>query len=239
MTSVDKCRARFDAAREVFEVQEGQPIENYITMVVEVIGGVLYPLRYDTEEGKDNIIGIILPDPKYVEKFGRSFRRPTRLRVYDKKLKGDKVTVEIRKAEAVSKAKIDDWDLCDTAEREACRFIIDSVEDMWLAKLKKKIIIYAQRTVLELIDHMYKTCLGTHEIDVLDLQDQMRERNLKVDSIPEYIERMEKLQEQSERADNKISNIMMVNISTKAMLSTERFPKTNDDWEDLPKKERT
>ena len=51
-------------------------------------------------------------------KFGRSFRRPTRPRVYDKKLKGDKVTVEIRKAEAVLKAKIDDWDLFDTAERE-------------------------------------------------------------------------------------------------------------------------
>ena len=50
---------------------------------------------------------------------------------------------------------------------------------------------------------------------------------------------MEKLQEQSERADNKIPDAMMVNISTKAMLSTERFPKTNDDWEDLSKTERT
>ena len=45
----------------------------------------------------------------------------------------------------------------------------------------------------------------------------MREMHLKVDSIPEYIERMEKLQEQFERADNKFSNAMMVNISTKAM----------------------
>ena len=63
MTSVDECRARFDAAREVFVVQEGQPTEKYITMIVEVIGGVLYPLRYDTEEDKDNLLGIILPDP--------------------------------------------------------------------------------------------------------------------------------------------------------------------------------
>ena len=130
MTSVDKCRARFDAAREVFEVQEGQPTKNYITMIVEVIGGVLYPLRYDTEGGKDNLLGIILPDPKYVAKFGRSFKRPTHPGVYDKKLKRDEVTVEIRKAEAVWKAKIDDWDLFDTTERETCRFIIDSVEDV-------------------------------------------------------------------------------------------------------------
>ena len=63
----------------------------------------------------------------------------------------------------------------DTAQREACRFIIDSVEDVWLAELKKKYTIYAESTALELIEHLYKTCLGTHEIDVLELQDQMRE----------------------------------------------------------------
>ena len=31
----------------------------------------------------------------------------------------------------------------------------------------------------------------------------------------------------------------MVNITTKAMVSTERYPKTNNDWEDLSKTERT
>ena len=63
--------------------------------------------------------------------------------------------------------------------------------------------------------------------------------HLKVESIPKYIEAMEKAQDQSERADNKISDTMMVNIATKAMLSTERYPKTNNDWEDLSKIERT
>ena len=127
----------------------------------------------------------------------------------------------------------------DTVERKACRFINDSIEDVWLAELKKKYTIYAESTALELIEHLYKTCLGTHEIDVLDLQDQMRELQLKADSIPEYIEKMDKFLEQSERTDNKIPDATMVNISTKAMLSTERFPKANDDWEDLSKTERT
>ena len=77
-------------------------------MIVEVIDGVLYPLRFGTEKGKENLIEIILSDLQYVAKFGRSFRRPRRPGVYDKNLKGDKVTVEIRKAEAVWKAKIDD-----------------------------------------------------------------------------------------------------------------------------------
>ena len=87
---MDECRAWFDAARADFERQEGQPTENYNIMIVEVIVGVLYPLRYVAEEGKNNILGIIVPDPKYVANFGRSFRRPTRQGVYGKKLKGDK-----------------------------------------------------------------------------------------------------------------------------------------------------
>ena len=66
MTSVDECRARFGAACEVFEVQEGQPTENYVTMIVEAIGGVLFTLRYDVEKGKDNLIGMIVEDPEYV-----------------------------------------------------------------------------------------------------------------------------------------------------------------------------
>ena len=133
MTSVDECRARFDAAREVFEVHEGQPTENYVTMIVEAIGGVLFTLRCDVEKGKDNLIGIIVEDPGYVKKFGRSSRRPTSPGVYDDTLGGDKVTIAVRKAEAVHKAKIQDWNLYDTAEEESCRFIIDTVDDVWLA----------------------------------------------------------------------------------------------------------
>ena len=129
--------------------------------------------------------------------------------------------------------------LYDTAEEESCRFIIDSVDDVWLAELKKKMTKYAEVKAMEMISHLHKTALDTHEVDIFELKDQMRELHLKVDSIPEYIEAMEKAQEQSERADNKISDAMMVNIATKAVLSTECFPKTSDDWEDLLKKERT
>ena len=100
MTSVGECRTRFDAAREAFEVEEGQPTENYITKVVEAICGFLCTLRYDVEKGRDNLVGIIVDDPTYVKRFGQSFRRPDRPSVYDDSLTGDKVTVKIRKAEA-------------------------------------------------------------------------------------------------------------------------------------------
>ena len=39
------------------------------------------------------------------------------------------MTIAVRKAEAVHKAKIKDWNLYDASEEESCRFIIDSVDD--------------------------------------------------------------------------------------------------------------
>ena len=107
-------------------------------MIVEAIDGVLFTLRYDVEKGKDNLIGIIIEDPEYMDKFGRPFGRPTYPGVNDSTLKGDKVTIDVWKAEAVHEAKIQDWDLYDTTEEESCRFIIDCVEDVWPNELKKK-----------------------------------------------------------------------------------------------------
>ena len=60
------------------------------------------------------------------------------------------------------------------------------------SKLKKKMTKYAEVKAIGMINHLRKTCLGTHEVDILELQDQMRELHLKVDSIPKYIEAMDK-----------------------------------------------
>ena len=168
-------RAWFDTAREVFVVQEGRSTENYTAKSVETINGVIYTLRYDTDNGKGNLVGLIIPDPNYAKKSCRTFRRPTRPRVYDNELDVDKLTISTQRAEAKHKANIEDWNLCDTAEEEYSDFISDSIEDMWLAELKKKITIYGETKTIKMIDHLHKTCLGTHEIDISELQDQMRE----------------------------------------------------------------
>ena len=118
-----------------------------------------------------------------------------------------------RRRPYLHKAKIQDWDLCDTAEEESCRFIIDSVDDVWIAELEKKTTKYAEVKAIDMIRHLRKTALATHKVDILELQDQMRELHLKVDSIPEHVEAMEKAQEPSECAGDKISDAMMVNIA--------------------------
>ena len=92
---------------------------------------------------------------------------------------------------------------------------------------------------MEMLEHLRKTCLGAHEVDILDLQDQMRTYHTTMESIPQYIEATERAQKQSKCANNEIGNAMLVNMASKAMLATERFPKANDNWEDLARAEHT
>ena len=240
MTTPDDVRALFDAARDTFEVEEGQPTESYITRLQETMAGILYTVRYDAEKGEHNLIGIVIDDEEYKDRYNKSFQRPKRPAAYDDTIKeDDKVTIKVRKAEAIHKARLHDWELYDVSESQAGRFIVDAVDDVWLAELKKKITIYAEVTASEMLEHLRMTCLGAHEVDILDLQDNMRAYHTTMDSIPQYIEAMERAQKQSKRANNEIGDAMLVNMATKAMLATERFPKANDDWEDLPRDERT
>ena len=110
-------------------------------------------------------------------------RRPTRPGIYDNAVSDNKVTIAIRKAEAVWKAKIQDWRLYDVAKEEARRFIIDCVEDVWLVELKKNATVYVKVKAIKMIEHLCKTRRGTHEIDILGLKDQMRELHLKMETI--------------------------------------------------------
>ena len=106
MTSMDGCRARFDTVREVFE-----PTKNYITKIVEKIGGVLYsPLWCRVEKGKDNLIGIITPNPEYVQNLVTHLRGRHTRGFTTKSLMVSR-SPAVWKAKAVHKAKIQDWNL--------------------------------------------------------------------------------------------------------------------------------
>jgi hypothetical protein len=57
--------------------------------------------------------------------------------------------------------------------------------------------------------------------------------------IPEYINMLEDAQLKAKRAKLPITNETLVAIATKAILSTNGFPRTTDAWEDLDPKDKT
>ena len=62
-----------------------------------------------------------------------------------------------------------------------------------------------------------------------------RMMHVTTDKIPQYIAALEKAQLQVSRAEMPIPDNYLMMVATKAMLSSERFPRANEDWEDLKK----
>ena len=113
------------------------------------------------------------------------------------------------------------------AKSEANRFIVRIVADVWISPLSKGFpTFYVNRKTKEMLDQLQVVCTGHHAIDVLALQDEMRTMHVTTDTIPQYILVLEKVQLQAARAE-KIGYLMMV--AMKAMLSSERFPRANED----------
>ena len=123
------------------------------------------------------------------------------------------------------------------AESEANRFIVRVVADVWISPLSKGgPTFYVKRKTKELLDQLQVVCTGRHAIDLLAIQDKMRTMHVSIDTILQYITALEKVQLQADRAEMPIPDNYLIMVATKVMLSSERFPRANEGWEDLKKR---
>ena len=63
----------------------------------------------------------------------------------------------------------------------------------------------------------------------------MQHYHQEMGGIPEYVNALEDAQKRFKRAGNPIMEDTLLLIATNAMLSTERFPRADEIWEDLTK----
>ena len=82
-------------------------------------------------------------------------------------------------------------------------------------------------------------CTGRHALDLLALHIKMQHYHLEVEGIPEYINMLKDAQKQAGRAGRTISNKKLLLFATTAILTTERFPRANEDWEDRTEYDKT
>ena len=71
-----------------------------------------------------------------------------------------------------------------------------------------------------MLDHLQEMWLGNHEVNILVLMDKMRQMHHVFETIPQYIDALDKAQKQAERAEIPIADATLVMMSTKAMLET-------------------
>ena len=67
----------------------------------------------------------------------------------------------------------------------------------------------------------------------------MQRYYLKVEGIPEYINMLKDAQKQAGRDGRTIADETLLLFVTTEMLTTERYPRTNDDWEDWAEANKT
>ena len=78
-----------------------QPTDAYINDIFESLGQLLYVVEYDEVNATHNLIGIIQDNAAYTAKYGASFVRPTRPKVFDATIDTTSaITIKMRKAEA-------------------------------------------------------------------------------------------------------------------------------------------
>jgi hypothetical protein len=87
--------------------------------------------------------------------------------------------------------------------------------------------------------HLQSMCGGLHALDVLALQEKMHNAHKYSEGIPVYTNTLEDGRDKANRAGAPISNNMLVIIATKAMLTTEQYPRANETWEDFDVDEKT
>ena len=69
-------------------------------------------------------------------------------------------------------------------------------------------------------------------LDFLALHNEMQRYHLEVDGIPEFINILKDAQWQAGRAGRAISDDTLLLFPSRAMLTSERFPRANNDWEE-------
>ena len=108
----------FEARREVFEIVDGHPTDADLYRIIEVLAKLLYPIQFDKEGGKHNLIGLIMDKPDYTKRFGSPLPCPKRRSVHNKLIANGTTHVICAKSEAIHHACITNWDSFEAAERE-------------------------------------------------------------------------------------------------------------------------
>ena len=224
----------FKAAREEFEVKNGQPTDAYLVNILAVLTSIVVLAPYDEEHGNQNLVGLMWLTKKYksTHQGNLYFHSPTRPAVYNLTILDDDKPAVIRKNDITLKARVNDYKLFAKAKLKARVLILHAVDETWVLELKDKETLFTQVTPRQLLDHLLSICGGLHAINVLTLQNEMQEYHKDSKGVLEYINTPKATQKKSKRGtgNNPITDKTLLFIATNAIMKTGAHPQTTDKW---------
>ena len=186
----------FEAAREEFEVENGQPTDVYLVKIRDVTTSILLFAPYNEEHNNQNIVSLMWLTSKYksTHQGNLPFHSPTRSAVYDPTILGDDKPSVVRKKYITWKARVNGYKMFAKAKIKARALIMHAVDETCVLELKDKDTIFMQVTTRQLLDNLQSICGVLNAIDVLALQNEMQEYHKDSKGILEYINTLEAAQ---------------------------------------------
>ena len=193
------------------------------------------------ENGTHNLVSLLLVEAPYVKKYKEAFPRPTkRPGIYSTTLNKEDNDVVCAKGGATHRANQEDCVLYNVVEKATAKFFPWAFPKTYILALCEGPPMYMCNViVMTILVHLQKNETGNHEINILVLQDAMRQYHHKYNTIAKYIKAMELAQKQSKQAKQNITDAMLVAMAIEAFLDVERHPKANGDWEKKDRVDRS
>ena len=113
------------------------------------------------------------------------------------------------------------------------------VADTWVRELRDLDTIYMEVDPQDFFAHLQAGCTGRHALDLLALHNEMQRYHIEVEGIPEYINMLMDAQRQAGRSGHTITDDTLLIFASTVMLTSKRFPRANDDWEDRAERNKT
>ena len=236
----EEITAAFATAASTFQPIAGQPTDDDLTTLREVLYPLLLEIPYDETPppGTHNLIGLIKPTASYTATWGAPFPIPARPPTYP--VVADDATAVVRaRSEADHAVRVRDFASYEAAERATAKFIRDAIDEIWYRDLRHARSFYTNVTAKQLIDHLDANCGGLHPSKLINLPTEMMSYYAKAEGIPEYIDMLEDAQRKLERGNLPMTDDQLLAIASTAVLASEHFPRPTDEWEALPRASKT
>jgi hypothetical protein len=131
----------------------GQPNDDDLFLKEKLLD-VLQTITYDRADGIHHVVGVIQSNTAYkADHSGAKFPIPQRLGLWDDKIDKDATVVELKKAEAMHKARAEDYGLWKAAKDGCKKLIRAAVEEVYINELKDGTTFFHKVNARDLLEH--------------------------------------------------------------------------------------
>ena len=210
----------------------GQPNDDDLLSLKEKLLDVLQTVTYDRADGVHHVVGVLQAEAAYMaDHSGDAFPIPQRLGLWDDKIDKNATVVELKKAEAMHKARADDYGIWKAAEDGCKKLIRAAVEEVYINELKDGTTFFHKVNARDLLEHLEKNSTGLHALDIVALRTNMLLLYKNAASMPDFILTMEEAQKKAKRAELPILDIELAMYAATSVLQSGDYKKETDEWE--------